>query len=135
MWYLIVSIPDLCTLTYFKHPKCGNKHLFSTLTIAFDVFFICQQPYRLVESHTPRSTAALPSTIPVASKIAKLFYPRGYVNDVKLFPTYCRFFVEIQSGVTLQKQKYVTIGRKPKSVRFLLSFSIIIPPANFVCRG
>ena len=34
VWYLIVSIPDLCTLTYFKHyPKINFRHLFRLVVI------------------------------------------------------------------------------------------------------
>ena len=30
MWYLIVSIPDLCTLTYFHYLACNDRNAFFT---------------------------------------------------------------------------------------------------------
>ena len=46
MWYLIVSIPDLCTLTYFvdcKLDKSPSSHLLAYLT--FLLIDSAEQPF------------------------------------------------------------------------------------------
>ena len=54
MWYLIVSIPDLCTLTYFLHvPKslgCNASHNTDpSLTFSIFQFYYCLNGHILMD--------------------------------------------------------------------------------------
>ena len=45
VWYLIVSIPDLCTLTYFAHMGPTSSCVAKTIRVSYEMHI--WDPYRL----------------------------------------------------------------------------------------